>query len=397
MTMDTKTLWILAAITAPVTAAALLMPGPQTRVTPPKSIGRLIPGLAKKLPDVDSIFINSGDDKITLNRATAKGKDASGWTLANRAGYPVPEATIKPVLDALETLHGVEPKTSQPALYGRLDLGAPSSGPDSSTLIEFRDKGGKALAGIILGKHKPPAAGSTLERIYARQPDKKLTWLAAPVVTLPDEVNGWINSTIVDLDADKIKTITISQANAGADVKPLVVTRAKAGEKPTVPDLPAGAKMKTDTSASDIPNAFHDLELTDVEKAGSMPQKPYAVAHAETVDGLAVDLALAKDKGQTWLTVAAKGTGKAAKEADAINARTSGWAYQVAEDKAASLSTKLADLLVPPPAPPKPAAPAKPAPHSAAPAQAAQPAKPPAAAVPSAEEDNSSQGNETPK
>ena len=94
-----------------------------------------------------------------------------------------------------------------------------------------------------------------------------------------------------------------------------------------------------------------------------------ASASVEVVsfDGLDATVSLFDQPGGPWLEVTATGTGDAAKDAGEIVARTKGWAYKVAPQRAKLLESKLADLLTPV-APPEPKPPAE--------APAAKPAKP---------------------
>ena len=64
-----------------------------------------------------------------------------------------------------------------------------------------------------------------------------------------------------------------------------------------------------------------------------------------TFDGLTVRLTLYDDDKETWVRLTATGEGAAAEEAAKINARVGGWVYRVPAHKAATLKTRLDDLL----------------------------------------------------
>jgi hypothetical protein len=330
--MRTKTLYVLAAITLLVTALAVLLPAPQTTLRPEKGIGTLMPELARKIGDVALLAVVGQDGKATLRRTAPH-----TWVLAERSDYPVPEARVTSVLDGLKKLRGLEPKTADASLYGRLDLGNPGAGSESHA-ITLQDAQSKIIASIILGRQKSDVSGSGHARIYARVPGAPRTWLAEPAIILPDD---WIDKNIVDIDPDRIKQITITQPDGTS----LTIGRDKPGEKLALRNLPANAKMKSDTGADDIASAFQTLELTNVEPQARLNGTPRATAEATTFDGLVTTLALSKQGTQTWLTANANGTGAAT-----IAARTKGWAYQVPDAKATALASKLADLVTTPPA-----------------------------------------------
>src|ERR1700678_1202747 len=112
--MRVRTLIVLAAITVPVAAAAVLLPDHSATVTPPAGGGKLLPSLKTKLAQAATITIFGSDGTITLHRTQTTGKPEEGWTFADKGGYPVPAATVKPILDGLQALHGIEPKTERP-------------------------------------------------------------------------------------------------------------------------------------------------------------------------------------------------------------------------------------------------------------------------------------------
>jgi hypothetical protein len=352
--MRIRTLTVLAAVTIPVAAAAILLPDQTTTVTPPAAGGVLLPGLKAKLGQVATMTITGGDGTVTLHRAPGGKNPEDGWTWAEKGGYPVPPATIKPILDALPALHGIESKTQRPKLYPRLDLGDPGKGSEAH-LVTLSDASGTALARIVLGKHKTDPAPGAQEREYVRIPGVQLTWLAAPAITLPSEQLDWIDHAIVDIDSNKIKLIAVSPVGGDG----VMASRAKTGAKLAVQELPKGAKLKSDNAGSDLAGGVSSLELGDVRPAAKLAGSTAGTAHVETFDGLIADLTLAKDNGQTWITVAATGTGAAAKQAAEITARTKGWAYQIDDTHSKMLLTRLDDITQPAP---KPAAPPPPAP-----------------------------------
>jgi hypothetical protein len=343
--MRDKTLLILAAIAIPVTVLALVLPGPQATTLPKLPGGALmLPDLKTKIGQATSMIVAGPDGKITLHRAGTQGAPADGWVLADKDNYPVAAAKIKPVLDGLETLRTLEVKTSRPALYSRLDLG--DAGPGSqSHQISLLDSKNTQLATIVLGRTKDDTTGAGHDRIYARVPGHAETWLAEPAINLPSDMFDWIDKTVVDLDPDKIKQITITQTTGGD----LTLTRAKAGDKFTVQNMQAGDKLKSDTAGNDIAAGFQDVELSDVKAANRLSGTKVATAQATTFDGVSVTLDLTKDGGQTWATLTASGP----KPAPDISARTKGWAYAVPDAKATELESKRADILATPtPTPP---------------------------------------------
>lgn len=341
--MDATTVKRLGYVTAPLALAALFWPGPGTgpgAVSLRKPL--LLPGLSEKLDRTAQLTFSSGETVLHLFRAPVKGKPEAGWKLREKDGYPVPDTTIKPVLEGLRTLHGVEPKTERPKLYARLQLDPPGKSAQSRSLT-LADAEGKPVADIVLGKTKPDYSGNGPERMYARVPGTARTWLAEPSITPPTEALGWIDHAILDIPADRVKHIVLAPIGSPA----LDYARAKPEAKLalTTP-APAGTKLKDDDKGSDTGASLATLELTDVRQAEALKGASAGTVHAETFDGLTIDLALTKAAEQTWVVVTAAGKG-----AEPITARTKGWAYAISDPRAQNFLVKLADITEKPAAP----------------------------------------------
>jgi hypothetical protein len=336
--MREKTLIVLAVITIPLALAAVFVPGPTTRVERQAENGSMLPSLKAGIENASTLSVTGPDGMVTLVRKPAPGKIDHGWTLSGKSGYPVDPAKIKPVLDALITLRGVEPKTARPSLYSQLDLGEPGSGSQAH-LVTISDVNNKPLAAIVIGKQKFGAAGENDGGIYVRKPGDAQAWLARPTVTLPPDALSWIDQTVLNIDANTIKELVITPARGA----PLDLVRGKAGEKFAVKNLPKNAKLKSEAPGLDIAGSFN-LQLDDVKPAAQVSGAPVANARAVTFDGMAADLTLVKQGDKSWVTVAASGTGDAAKSAGAITVRTKGWAYAIPDATATTLESKLSDL-----------------------------------------------------
>lgn len=339
--MRMKTIKILAAVTGPAAILALLLPAPGSSTGTADQGGGgplLVPGLKGHTDTLAQIAITGADGTVTLSRTPVAGKPAYGWTLRNKGGYPVPAATIKPVIDGLVALHGVSPRTDRPDSYGRLDLGDPAKG-SASHLVALVDARGGPLGSIVLGKAKAASGAGNPERIYARVPGSVRSWLAAPAITLPTESIAWVNRTVVDIDANKVREVVLTQPGN----PPLDFIRDKSGDKLTVRDVPAGRKLTSDTPGSDIQVAFTVLDLDDVKPEAQLGGGAAGNVHLVTFNGVVADFALRKDNGQTWITVSATGS----KEAQDITARTKGWAYQIPSDRADTLLATMASLTEP--------------------------------------------------
>ena len=345
--MRSTTLIALTIVTIPVFAAAVFVPVPGGTKIASVATAPVLAGLKDWIAGATKLTVVGTSGTVTLERKGAAPKagevPADGWTLADKGGYPVDPTIVRPILAALLELKTVEPKTERPKLYDRLDLGTPGVKGSVAMSFDLADANGADIVKLIVGRRRYGLAGND-DGVYVRKPDDARTWLAAPAFDLPADVLSWIDRKLVDIDADKIKSISLAPAAAGS--RPLVFTRDKPEGKLAIQDLPKDFKLKSDNPGSDVAPVFRYLDLTDVKPASAVTAAPVATAHLETFDGLALDVTLTEQDGATWVKFAAKG-GDAAAE---IAKRTDGWAYKIPDARVKTLETKLADLQAPPPA-----------------------------------------------
>lgn len=352
--MRQNTLIALAVVTVAVGAAAIFVPAPQATALKPIETGPVFPTLKDWLGSATKLSVaGAGDATVTLTRSTAAaGKPGdlpvSGWVLADKGGYPVQESAVKPVLAALLALRETEARTERPKLYDRLDVEDPASRKDAkSKLIELDNGNGANIVKLIVGRRRFAPAGSGADALYIRKPEDERAWLAEPAFDIPADALGWIDKKIIDIDPDKIKTMTITPTGGAA----LVLEREKPGDKLQIRDLPKDASLRSDTAAADVAAGFRFLDLIDVRPATEIKSAATTNVDVVSSDGLHAVVSLYDEGGNAWLEVSATGEGDAAKQAQEVTARTKGWAYKVTVSRAKLLGSKLADLLTPAPKP----------------------------------------------
>lgn len=342
--MRRSTLIALAIVTVPVFAAAVFVPTPGGTQTAAAVTAPVFPGLTDWIAGAAKLTMVGPSGTVTLERKGPAPKPGDlpveGWTLADKGGYPVDPATIRPILSALVALKTVEPKTERPKLYDRLDLGPPGDKGSESKSLALADGNGADIVTLIVGRRRYGLAG-TDDGIYVRKPGDPHSWLAAPAFDLPADGLAWIDRKLVDIDADRIKSVSLTPTGG----KSLSFSRDKPADKLAVQDVPKDFKLKSDNPGSDVAPVFRYLDLTDVKPASAVTAAPVASAHVETFDGLTLDVTLIDQDGATWVEFAAKG-GEAASD---IAKRTAGWAYKIPDARVKTLETKLADLQAPSP------------------------------------------------
>lgn len=345
--MRSTTLIALTIVTVAAAAAAVFVPAPGGTKPAGVATAPVFPGLKGWIAGAAKLTVVGPGGTVTLERKGAAPKagetPVDGWSLADKGGYPVDPATIRPILSGLVDLKTVEPKTERPKLYDRLDLGTPGDKGSEAKSVALADGNGADIVKLIVGRRRYGLAGND-DGIYVRKPDEARTWLAAPALDLPTDALAWIDRKLVDIDADQIRSVSLTPAAAGA--KPLTFRRDKPADKLAVQDLPRDFKLKSDNPGSDVAPAFRYLDLTDVKPAGAVTAAPVATAHVETFDGMVLDVTLIDQDGSIWVKFAAKGSDAAAE----IAKRADGWAYKIPDARVKTLETRLADLQAPPPA-----------------------------------------------
>lgn len=329
---------------------------------------RLFPDVLDKVNTVAAVTVEQGDKHVTLHR------QQDSWGLVERDGYPVRTDKVREVILGLAQLVAKEPKTRKKERYPKLELEDPESADAKSRRLTLLDEEGTVIARAIVGKIRYGTFAEDEEGVYVRKPGDAQAWLAQGNLKPGVEVTDWIKQLILRVEDKRTARVVIHQP----DGETLTAFRASPGAAHlTVADLPADAKLKSDSAADKLASAFAYFDVEDVRKADSVPARDDTVhVDLETFDGLRVGLALTEVKdGETWVrftrvaaepgatgdkadaaakeggdaakkaTDAAKKAKDVAKEAADLAALTKGWAYRIADYKADTLRTRRASLI----------------------------------------------------
>lgn len=320
----------------------------QTKVTG----APLAPSLAAQAGTIARIEIRQGGTSLTL----AKTKD--GWTLADRANFPVKPEAVRALLVKLAEAQLIEPKTSAQDRYGMLELEDPAGKDAKSRLVRVLDDKGGVITETIVGKKRSDAFGANRSGTYVRRPGDAQTWLASADIDASTALKDWVQPTVLDLPPAKIAGVTVEIPGE----EPMKLARDAAGGPPkhNLVGLPDGKKLKEGVSIDTIVRSAGIIDLDDVRKLEGTPAEQSGTVKIEADGGLAVTLNLRKYGEDAWVSIAATGDGDAKKQAEDIARRTQGWEFKIPGAKAQSILKRRADLIEVPP-PPEPAE-AKPAP-----------------------------------
>ncbi len=337
--MQRRSLILLMAATVVMVAlavAALATGGPGVERAP--SDQRALPALAARLGNVASVEVRRTGLDLTFVR------DGDNWLVAQKSNYPADAGKVRRIVLALADMTLVEPKTSEPDLYPRLEVEDPGKG--KSTLVAIKDKTGAEIAQLIVGKHAYDRLGEGNDGVYVRKPGDPRSWLARGSLDFSDDTPNWLARRIVDIPDSKIAKVALTQPDGIV----LALSRAKPDAKFALDNPPKDAKYKSDPALGEPAMALETLDLEDVQPAVRLPvpDKGVTAASYTTFDGLTINAKLFQHENKDWIAVVATGAGKAADEAKKIDGKVANWVYAIPTYKAKMMQTKLADLLEPP-------------------------------------------------
>ena len=268
--------------------------------------------IALPVEKIEGVVIQSASGKTSLTK-----KD-DVWKVDERADFPANYERVHDMLTKLWDLKTVQVQEIGQSQFARLELGEPLVG--AGTKIEFKDKDGKSLGTLLLGKkHMKEARGMGFggengfpAGRYVVQPGSTKVALISETL---DEVEAKPESWIAR-DFFKIENPSAVTLAGATDAQKWKLTR----ENATADWKLDGAKPeeKTDSAkASPVATAFANPTFTDVLAPDAKPadtglDKPTAIT-IETFDGFTYVLKAGKEtNGNQPVTVELRG--KFAKE-----------------------------------------------------------------------------------
>ncbi len=323
----------------------------------------LFPDLTAHLADATRVEITHQGTTIALVRQSDK--PDSPWGLAQRGMYPVQATKLRGMLTALTELRLVEPRTTDPALFGRLGLADADQKDSTADLLLVYDKTAKPIAALLVGHRRVHTEGNVPDQVFVRRPGDMQTWLAEGSLQVDADPQLWLDRDIMNIDHARIAGVAVHRGDAELDFV------AKDGK--LVLTAPANPPKLEDYKLDDLDRGLELLTFEEVtpdkDAAASKVGAPIGTAVFTTSDGLAVHVTVLKGEKDIWARFAVSGSDKAKDAADKLNTRLAGWTYQLGAWKQKALVPALDDLKAPPPE--KPAN----APEATPPAAAVEPPK----------------------
>lgn len=258
---------------------------------------------------VAQISVKRGADELLL----AKKDDR--WRVAQRGDYPANFSEISGLLVKLKDLKIVQSEIIGPSQLSRLDLA--SSGTNAATVLELRDKEGKPVKSLLLGKkHMRKTQGSPMgDMDDGGWPDGRYVMLGGatdnvalisdPLANIEPKAETWLNKDFFKIE--KARSIAVTFQNETNSWK---MEREKEGADLKLVDAKPGEELDSN-KASGMANPFSSASFVDVvlnakpEESGL--EKPTLVK-IETFDGFTYNLKVGTKTNENYfLTLSVAG------------------------------------------------------------------------------------------
>lgn len=252
-----------------------------------KAPGPLVPGLAAALPSLDRVAVQQGDDTLVFERA------GNAWMIRG-AAWRADRRWLQPLLLGLAQARCDEPRTADPARYGRIGVAWPPESASAGDAAAFARPTGRlvlALDGrevaVVVGY--PQARGGTFVRVEGA-PHSCLT---ARSLRLPAQASQWFDPQLWELPLEQVAVVSVEDAGA----PPLRLLRREDRFVAEGQGLPLTPMPDALVAALAAPR---QQDLRPSPEAGAARSEAWRVLRLELVDGRTYAIALRREDGWTW-------------------------------------------------------------------------------------------------
>ncbi|MCC5875185.1 MAG: DUF4340 domain-containing protein [Candidatus Sumerlaeia bacterium] len=206
--MNQKALITLGAVAAVIAILAGIVTMTSSDRAVDTSPGNYVaPGLLENLNDAEKVVVRTGNDTVTLTR------DGDTWRVEERHGYPARLDNVRTLLMEVANLRQLEPRTSNPDLYHRIeveDIDAPDS---ASRLVEIHGPGGTKLASVIVGSTRFGQGPGARQTTFVRNSDQAQSWLADGPVNVNTSTSHWVDTQFLSIRSNDVQRVEVTHAD----------------------------------------------------------------------------------------------------------------------------------------------------------------------------------------
>jgi len=292
--MQNKTLGILTVITLIVVVIAVQMTRQENTIPEPE---KLFPDLITQVEDISSIVVKTADAEFNLE------KQADGWGLQQKSGYPADLDKVRQTLLGMADMTTLEAKTSNPELYERLGLRDVTVEGAKSALLTLK-KGDAVIAEILVGNQQVAKTDPTRREFYVRKPDAEQTWLAISSLTLHRSLLDWVTQEIINLERNRVQQVEVTHADGETFV---VFKHSEEATDYQLAEVPPRHRVSERYLLNQIGGTLSYLRMDDVKPASEMDFSTGAKAVFTTFNGLQVTMRLLASGEQYYANFSAIG------------------------------------------------------------------------------------------
>ena len=362
-----RSILILAAVTA-IVIGAVLSVDRESR-TAARSGEIVFPGLLDQVNSVVRVRVTGNEGKFTLTR------DRDTWVVEEKERYAADPDRVHKLLLGAAGMKRVEPKTSNPELYPKLWLEDPSGKDAKSVRFVLENASDAELANWVLGDRRPSKSDASRTELYIRVADDPLAWLVEGSVPGGQKIIDWLDRPVARIDRERLRAVEVVHADGTV----IAVNKSLPADADfALRDIPADREADSQYRINDIGRFLEDLRFEDVapssslDFAGSLDKQ----VQAATFDGLRVHLETVMRDGEAWVQLRAEfdeglvekseDAAEASKdeagaapgntpgslrsadevraEAERLNARWKGWAYELPSFKRDYIAKRIDEL-----------------------------------------------------
>ncbi len=297
--MNHKTLLSLGALAVVACGAALLILARDGGGTEARADAQpvLFPELRARVNDVARITIEGGGQDLALEL------EDGAWGLSDKGGYPVEIDKVKALVVGLAELTQLEEKTSDPALFSKLEVQDPAPGDVPARRVRLFDASGAVLADLIVGRSSL-GGGMGQSTIYVRRPDGGPALEVRGRLAVDSSPANWLNRQIAKLERTRVREVVVTHPEGE-----VLTVRRDAPEESEfqVAELPEGAELSWAGVAGSVAGALEYLNLEDVRPAEGTAFDPAASVSARftTFDGLVLTARTLEEGDKVLLAISA--------------------------------------------------------------------------------------------
>ncbi len=301
----------------------------------PRMLGMLGMQIAEIAPRINAVEAEQGGVTIRVQR------DATGWSVASRDGFPAKAQMIQDVVRGLISLQKSQRMTAKIERHGDLDLAWPDSKGIARRIRIFAEGSTDPVADVIIGRAVQSPAG-----VYARLNGEDQAWRCVGTWNAAGDLGAWLAGPVSDISSEELQQI---------DFDGLVMTRKDGQWSVARPDgQAADANPKIEAMKGTLPYLLTGFQPEDVrrESAEDLARTDQVIAMIHLDASHTVEARLWLDGDAAWVRLAPGDcTGEPNAKLNQFAEQWKGWVFKLPSWRANYLKPLFAPAADPIPAP----------------------------------------------